>query len=88
MSQLHVPRCDFHDSALAAARADLVGALRAFLPEDAVLGQEEEVRPYECDGLSAYRQLPLLVVLPRTVQEVQRIMRLCDERDIPGNGSK
>jgi glycolate oxidase len=83
MSQLHTERTDFHDPALASSRADLVGELRAFLPDDAVLEQEEEVRPYECDGLSAYRQLPLLVVLPRTVEEVRRVMRLCHEREIP-----
>ena len=68
---------------LVAARADLMRELRGFLPDDAVLEQEEELRPYECDGLSAYRQLPLLVVLPRTLEEVQRIMRLCNDRDVP-----
>jgi len=83
MSQLHTQRSDFHDPALTSSRAELVRDLRAFLPEDAILEQEEEVRPYECDGLSAYRQLPLLVVLPRTVEEVQRIMRLCHGRKIP-----
>ena len=38
------------------------------------------MRPYECDGLSAYRQLPLLVVLPRTVPEVQRVLSELLER--------
>ena len=66
-----------------AKRAALLKELRAFLPADSVLEQEEELRPYECDGLSAYRQLPLLVVLPRTVEEVQRIMRLCRAREVP-----
>ncbi len=83
MSQLQPRAPSFHDPVLAARRAELVRALRRFLPHDAVLEQEEEVRPYECDGLSAYRQLPLLVLLPRTVEEVQRILRLCHERDIP-----
>jgi len=83
MSQLHTPQASFHDPALVAARTDLLRVLRTFLPADAILAQEEEVRPYECDALSAYRQLPLLVVLPRTVEEVRRIMRLCHERDIP-----
>jgi glycolate oxidase len=73
----------FRDPERIAARAALVSALRAFLAADSVLEQEEEVRPYECDGLSAYRQLPLLVVLPRTLEEVQRVMRICHERDIP-----
>ncbi len=83
MSQLQTPQRSFHDPSLVAARTELLRVLRAFLPADAVLEQEEEVRPYECDALSAYRQLPLLVVLPRTLEEVQRIMCLCHERDIP-----
>jgi glycolate oxidase len=83
MSQIQAPQKKFDDPALRTARADLVQELRKFLPEDSVLEREEELRPYECDGLSAYRQLPLLVVLPRTVEEVQRIMRLCDARDVP-----
>ena len=66
-----------------AARADLLKALRSFLPPDAVLEHEEELRPYECDGLSAYRQLPLVVVLPHTLDQVQRVMRLCQSRGIP-----
>ncbi len=83
MSLLHTATTDFHAPGLSSARAALVGALRDFLPADAVLEQEEQVRPYECDGLSAYRQLPLLVVLPRTVAEVQRILRLCHEQQVP-----
>ncbi len=66
-----------------AARAALLKALRSFLPADAILEQEEELRPYECDGLSAYRQLPMLVVLPHTLDQVQRVMRLCHSREIP-----
>lgn len=73
----------FDDPALSARRTGLIEALRRFLPADAILRQEEEVRPYECDGLSAYRQTPLLVLLPRTVPEIQQIMRLCHERGVP-----
>ena len=58
-------------------------ALRSFLPADALLEQEEELRPYECDGLSAYRQIPMLVVLPYTLDQVQRVMRLCHARGVP-----
>jgi len=83
MSLLQPSETDFNDAQLSSVRADLVRGLLAFLPADSVLEQEEEVRPYECDGLSAYRQLPLLVVLPRTVAEVQRILRLCHERRVP-----
>jgi glycolate oxidase len=83
MSLIQPTRVAFDDPDLRGKRSALVAELRAFLPDDAVLEREEEVRPYECDGLSAYRQLPLLVVLPRTVAEVQRILRLCHERRIP-----
>ncbi len=66
-----------------ASRADLIASLRSFLPADALLEQEEELRPYECDGLSAYRQIPMLVVLPYTLDQVQRVMRLCHARGVP-----
>jgi len=83
MSLIQAPARPFADPALVAARSDLQRALRGFLPPDAVLQQEEELHPYECDGLSAYRQLPLLVALPRTVDEVRQIVRLCHEREVP-----
>jgi len=61
----------------------LVAALRRLLPAEAVLHEPEELRPYECDGLTAYRQLPLAAVLPDTVAQVQAILRLCHERKVP-----
>ncbi|MES9968075.1 MAG: FAD-binding oxidoreductase, partial [Sedimenticola sp.] len=64
-------------------KPSLITALREILPDDAVLTEEEDLRPYECDGLSAYRQLPLIVLLPETVDQVQQIMRLCHEKEIP-----
>ena len=64
-------------------KTSLISALREILPDDAVLSEVEDLRPYECDGLSAYRQLPLIVVLPRTVEEVQQIMHLCHEKGLP-----
>ena len=66
-----------------ATRQSLVTALREFLPPAAILSASEDTRPYECDGLSAYRQVPWLVVMPSTVEQVQRIMRLCHARRIP-----
>ena len=56
---------------------ELVNNLRIFLPPDLVLYETEDLRPYECDGLSAYRQTPMIVVLPRTEEEVIRILRVC-----------
>ncbi|MEO8386479.1 MAG: FAD-binding oxidoreductase, partial [Betaproteobacteria bacterium] len=51
-------------------RTALIERLRAILPAHALLTEAEAMKPYECDGLSAYRQLPLLVVLPQSVEEV------------------
>ncbi|MDX1487027.1 MAG: FAD-binding protein, partial [Acidiferrobacterales bacterium] len=61
----------------------LVAALRERLPPEAVLYDEEDVRPYECDGLSAYRKLPMIVALPGTIEEVQHVMRVCSECHVP-----
>lgn len=63
--------------------AELVTRLREFLPAEAVLYEAEDLRPYECDGLSAYRQLPLVVVLPRTEEEVIRVLRVCHTLHVP-----
>ena len=57
--------------------------LKALLPADALLAEEEELRPYECDGLTAYRAMPLLVTLPRTEKEVQGILKACYELKVP-----
>ncbi|MEE8624760.1 MAG: FAD-binding protein, partial [Acidiferrobacterales bacterium] len=67
----------------AAEKQSLIDSLQAFLPSASVLHREEELRPYECDALSAYRQLPLITVLPETVEQVQRILRLCSARKVP-----
>lgn len=61
----------------------LVAAISRFLPAGSILVSEEERRPYECDGLSVYRQLPMLVVLPETIDQVQKIMRVCAEQRVP-----
>jgi len=60
----------------------LIRRLQQLLPEEAVLHQAEDLHPYECDGLSAYRQLPLVVVLPSEVSQVQAIMQLCAEMNV------
>jgi glycolate oxidase len=60
-----------------------VDALRAFLPEEAVLFQKEDVKPYECDGLSAYRQVPMVVALPENEAQVQRVLKTCFELRVP-----
>ena len=64
-------------------RQDLLSHLLRILPLDSVLHKEEDLRPYECDGLSAYRKLPLMVVLPDSVEQIQSILRLCNKLDLP-----
>ena len=64
-------------------RDALVRALRAFLPADALLTEVETLRPYECDGLSAYRQVPGLVALPRSIDEVTAVLRCCRQHGVP-----
>jgi glycolate oxidase len=62
---------------------ELVKKLRTFLPVESVLHETEDVRPYECDGLSAYRQTPMIVALPRTEDEVAEILKVCHALKIP-----
>jgi glycolate oxidase len=61
----------------------IIQALKKILPQDAVLHETEDMHPYECDGLSAYRQLPMVVALPTTVEQVQAILKLCHAMDVP-----
>ncbi|HTP97011.1 MAG TPA: FAD-linked oxidase C-terminal domain-containing protein [Burkholderiales bacterium] len=61
----------------------LIGRLRAILPDAALLHETEDVQPYECDGLTAYRQAPLMVALPETEAQVQQIMRVCRDLGVP-----
>ena len=65
------------------AALPVVTALRAFLPERAVLHEEEDTRPYECDGLTAYRQLPMVVALPETEDQVRRVLQTCSALGVP-----
>src|SRR5277367_1407169 len=65
------------------AEPDIVSALRQVLPEDSVLWQAEDRRPYECDGLTAFRELPAVVALPRTEDEVRAVLAACSRLNIP-----
>src|SRR3569832_2479943 len=64
-------------------KSAVVTALRHTLPEGCVLSDEEELRPYECDGLTAFRQMPLAVVLPKTEEQVREIISTCHRLDVP-----
>src|SRR4030081_2690554 len=64
-------------------KSAVAAALRAVLPADCVLSRNEELRPYECDGLTAFRQVPMAVVLPRTEAQICEIVTLCRRLDVP-----
>ena len=66
-----------------AKREKIAAALSRIVPaEGGVIVDEDELRPYESDGLTAYRQPPLVVVLPETVEQVRQILRYCHENEI------
>lgn len=64
-------------------RAVLIDTLQAILPREAILHEPEQLAPWECDGLSAFRQRPLLVCIPDTLPQLQALLRLCHEQRIP-----
>ncbi len=64
-------------------QAEVAGRLKARLPEGAVLFQEEDTRPYECDGLTAYRELPMVVALPADEDEVRFVLQTCHDLGVP-----
>jgi len=64
-------------------RARVVERLRHVLPATSVLHEVEDTRPYECDGLSLYRQLPMVVALPANEQEVIAVIQICNELGVP-----
>lgn len=64
-------------------QSQVVRALRAVLPAHALLWNNEDTTPYECDGLTAYRQRPLVVALPETYDQVQAVLKSCHALEVP-----
>jgi len=64
-------------------RAALSDALRGIMRAERVICDDEELRPYECDALSAYRRQPLVVCIPDTLDEARAVLRLCREWQVP-----
>src|SRR5215469_4815576 len=75
-------RMPLPDIAVVERRDEIAAALRNIVPGEGVIISEPERRVYESDGLTAYRQLPLVVVLPSTVAEVAAILRYCKDEGI------
>jgi glycolate oxidase len=70
-------------AAITALQSKLVAALRPILPEHALLWEPEDTIPYECDGLAAYRRMPLAVALPETEEQVTQILKICFDMQVP-----
>ncbi len=64
-------------------RTSVLMALREHVPGLEILHTDEEIIPYECDGLSAYRTRPLLVVLPKQMEQVTAILAVCHRLRVP-----
>jgi glycolate oxidase len=64
-------------------RQKLASQFREILASDSVIDQPTSLAAYECDGLSAYREQPLLVLLPENIEQVQQVMRLCHQLRLP-----
>ncbi len=65
------------DDAVLARRAEIVAALKRIVPGEGVIASEQAMRPFESDGLTAYRQLPMVVVLPATTEQVAAVLGYC-----------
>src|ERR1700758_2582739 len=70
------------DDAVLARRAEIVEALKRIVPGEGVIASEQAMRPYESDGLTAYRQLPMVVVLPETTAQVAAVLGFCHREGI------
>ena len=79
MSSLVMPA---PDEATLARRDEIVADMRIIVPGEGVVETENAMRAFETDALTAYRQLPLVVVLPETTAQVARILKYCSDRDI------
>jgi glycolate oxidase len=80
---MNIATSDAALAAIAARRAEVAAALHAVLPARCVLSEPEDTRPYECDGLAAYRQLPMIVTLPDSEAQVIAILQVCRRLQVP-----
>ena len=76
---VHMPE---PDQAVLGRREQIVAALQAIVPGEGVIAGERSMRPYEFDGLTAYKALPMVVVLPETTAQVAAVLRYCHDNGI------
>lgn len=67
------------DAATIARRGEIIERLRAIVPGEGVIVDETELKAFDCDGLMAYKQLPMVVVLPETTEQVSQVLKACHE---------
>src|ERR671929_599737 len=79
MTRLAMPE---PDSRVLSRRAEIVRRLEEIVPGEGVVADPDGMRPFETDGLTAYRQMPFVVVLPETVEQVSRVLRYCREEGV------
>ncbi|HEX7810334.1 MAG TPA: FAD-linked oxidase C-terminal domain-containing protein [Burkholderiales bacterium] len=65
------------------AKADLIARLSAVLPSESLLHEREDLKPFECDGMTAYQRVPLLVALPADEDQVRAVLKICHEARVP-----
>ena len=70
------------DKSILSSKDKIASDLNQILKSENILSHEDEIRPYETDALAAYKQKPLLVVLPETVEQVSKILQYCNKNKI------
>lgn len=71
------------DAGIVARRPEIIAGLAKLVPPEALITAEDEMRPYEADALTAFRKMPLAVVLPATTEEVSAVLRFCSNNGVP-----
>ena len=79
MSELTLPKLD---KFTISHRLEIINKLKKIINPENVLAENEEMKPYETDALSAYKQMPLAVILPENTQEVSAVLKYCNKENI------
>ena len=79
MTSLQMPKVE---KSIISNKEKIVTDISKIIKRDNILSHDDETKPYETDALAAYKQAPLVVVLPETVEQVSKILKYCDENKI------